>query len=75
MATLYTSFSSVPANNNARRNIMRAARLGTRTVAAPIDYGEALKVVDSARAYKEGWQDSVDPLALTVRSAWAVRSS
>lgn len=73
--TLYTSFSSVPANVNARRRLMRAARLGMRPTASSIDYGDAMKAVDAVRAYKEGWQTSVASLSETVRTAWAARNS
>jgi hypothetical protein len=71
--TLYTTFSSVPPNRNARRAIFREARLGTRPKAAAIDYGEALRAVDAARAYKEGWQTSTQDFPQVVRTAWAGR--
>lgn len=73
--TLYTTFSSVPANKNARRRLMRAARLGARPAPLAVDYGDAAKVVDAVRAYKDGWQTSAEPLSVTVRAAWAGRGS
>lgn len=75
MATtpLYTTFPSVPQNRNARRVILREARLGTRPRAAAINHGEALRVLDAARAYKEGWQTSTQDLPQVIRVAWAAR--
>lgn len=70
---LYETFSSVPVNRAARARLLRAARLGTRAVAVEVDYGDAARCVDSARAYKEGWQTSSDPFPVTVRTSWAAR--
>jgi len=73
MAQLYETFSSVRVNRAARGRIMRAARLGARPVPIQVEYGDAVRTVDAARAYKEGWQTSLDPFPVTVRAAWAAR--
>ena len=69
----YTSFASVPVNRNARRSILREARLGTRSVPPVIDYGDALEALDAARAYKQGWQSSTQDFPAVVRASWAAR--
>jgi hypothetical protein len=68
-----STFESVPVNRNARRLFFRNARLGTRPVAAVPDYGDALRTVDAAKAYKSGWDSSGADFPVTVRTAWAAR--
>lgn len=67
------SFDAVPVNLNARRRLMRAARLGARPTAPTADFTDAARVVDAVRAYKEGWQTSTDLFPVTIRTAWAAR--
>lgn len=70
--TYNNTFDTVPANANARRRLMRAARLGTR----PVTSGactDAVKVVDAVRAYRAGWTESAEPWAIAVRDAWTSR--
>ena len=67
------TFAAVPPNLTARKRIARAARLGLRTTRSPVDYGDAARCVDAARAYKAGWESSAELFPTTVRAAWAGR--
>lgn len=70
---LYTSFSSVRVNRNRRKELFRAARLGTRPAPIVPDFGDALRTIDAAAAYRDGWVSSTESLPVVVRSAWAAR--
>jgi len=76
MAELYTTYTSIPVNRNARKALFRAARLGTRP-APPSSFsvGDAVEAVSVAAAYKDGWEGSSSNPALTVRAAWADRKN
>ena len=65
-----TTFSTIPRNRNRRASILRAARLGTRAVASPVDVGDALRVVDAVRAVRAGWLADTSDAVRTVRDAW-----
>ena len=74
MATSSDTFTSVPSNRNARRRLLRAARLGTRPVRETPNVGDAAKVVDAVRAIAVGWSASTDSFPATVKSTWSTRA-
>jgi len=75
MPTSSSTYHSVPVNRNARRRIMRTARLGARPAPSAPNVGDAVRAIDSVRAIVSGWDASTDPLPTTVRTAWAAREA
>jgi len=75
MPTSSSTYDGIPVNLNARRRIMRAARLGTRSRPSEVNLGDAAKVVDAARLYTSGWDTSTSEFSVTVRNAWAARKA
>lgn len=70
---LYDTFKKLPRKSELRRKIFRAARLGLRPSPSGIDAGSAVRAIDAARAVRQGWTDSTDDFAVTVRAAWDAR--
>lgn len=60
-------FQKTPVNRNARKRLFRAARLGTRAVPETPNIGDAMKAVDVAKAFKDGWEASTADFPVTVR--------
>jgi hypothetical protein len=75
MAKITSVFTGLPVNKNARKDIYRTARLGTRPVSEEANNGDAMKTITAAERYRQAFVNNKPYISFfqVLSDAWNAR--